>query len=670
MSRDVFISYKSDEYDIAYNIYKALKADGVSVWMAPQDIPGGSSYAMEITNAIKGCKIFVLVLSKAAQTSQWIPKEIDGAINAKKLILPFMVEKCDLNAEFSFLLSNIQFKDGYTNPDEALKKLIKEIKNNLGIKGTPPAAEPEKPAECTEAPATAAVPPEKIIEFVGKQLNGENPPIVKDEPKKKEPERKAYSPYEKDFDKKDAASPSDTSGAKEKTPAASSAAASSSVSSKTKKKNKKSKKKIIIAAAAVLILLAVVLIPALAGGDMFTPTITIAGSEYELDTSYLYFSEDTITGDDINSLSSFTNLSSLTFTDCIIEAPLFNQDIFFDFSSVTIKNCNISQEFYDSINLGACTNLYHLDISGNPLIESLNINEGELSRLSTLIISGTAIDNIETVYNSCPMLTHIDISDTPIRDIDFLAGNQSITTLGIANLELTTLDKLNEMIFLEELNASGNNIGTLDGISNCTLLEKVSLSDCGISDISVLGKSAAHLKEVNLKNNSISDLSPLENCTLLTTIDVTSNNITSLAPLKNSAEMKKIFASDNEITSIEGIEALALLNELDLSKNKLTKISAPLVFDNYASVYLNDNELTEIALSSENNYNKITLHNNSFSDGTYLNSINSSSITLDYTEGLSLDALQNNFLNLTIYGCPLDKQAEITNNVYGVTFAE
>ena len=664
MIRDVFISYKSDEYDIAYNIYKALKADGVSVWMAPQDIPGGSSYAMEITNAIKGCKIFVLVLSKAAQTSQWIPKEIDNAINEKKLILPFMVEKCTLNAEFSFLLSNIQFKDGYTDPDKALKLLIKEIKNNLGIKDASHNTADKKPASSAGAPATASVPPEKIIEFVGKQLNGENPPVIKEEPEKA-PERKAYSPYEAGFDKKEAASPGNPSTAKEKA----SVAAASSVSSKTKKKNKKSKKKIIIAAAAALLIIAAVLIPVLTGGNMFTPTITIAGSEYEADTSYMYFSGDTITEDDINSLSSFTNLTSLTFTDCIIEAPLFNQDIFFDFSSVTIKNCNISQEFYDSMNLGACANLYHLDISGNPLIESLNINEGELSRLSALIISGTAIDNIETVYNSCPMLTHIDISDTPIRDIDFLAGNQSITTLGIANLELTTLDTLNEMIFLEELNAAGNNIGTLDGISNCTLLEKVSLSDCGISDISVLSKSAEHLKEVKLSNNSISDLSPLEGCIHLITIDVTSNNITSLAPLKNSAEMKKIFASDNEITSTEGIEALPLLNELDLSKNKLTKISAPLVFDNYASVYLNDNQLTKISLSSENKYNNITLHNNSFSDGTYLNSINSSSITLDYTEGLSLDALQNNFLNLTIYGCPLDKQAEITNSVYGVTFA-
>ena len=93
MSKDVFISYKSDEFGIASYIYEELKRNGISAWMAPQDIPGGSSYAMEITKAIKECRIFLLVLSKAAQTSQWIPKEIDNAINEKKLILPFMVEK-------------------------------------------------------------------------------------------------------------------------------------------------------------------------------------------------------------------------------------------------------------------------------------------------------------------------------------------------------------------------------------------------------------------------------------------------------------------------------------------------------------------------------------------------------------------------------------------------
>ena len=63
MSKQIFISYKSEEYDEALWVKNRLEKEKVSCWMAPMDIPGGSSYAVEITKAIKECKIYVLILS-------------------------------------------------------------------------------------------------------------------------------------------------------------------------------------------------------------------------------------------------------------------------------------------------------------------------------------------------------------------------------------------------------------------------------------------------------------------------------------------------------------------------------------------------------------------------------------------------------------------------------
>ena len=56
---DAFISFKAEEINDAIWIRTALETNGISCWMAPDSIPGGSSYVNEISDAIKNSKVFV-----------------------------------------------------------------------------------------------------------------------------------------------------------------------------------------------------------------------------------------------------------------------------------------------------------------------------------------------------------------------------------------------------------------------------------------------------------------------------------------------------------------------------------------------------------------------------------------------------------------------------------
>ena len=126
---DVFISYRSNEYVHANRVRSALMFNGISCWMAPESIGIGSDYASEIPKAISQCRIFVLLLSQGAQESEWVPKELDKAISCKRVIMPFMIERCRLNNRFSFCLSNIQILDGYIkNQDAAVQELVDRIR--------------------------------------------------------------------------------------------------------------------------------------------------------------------------------------------------------------------------------------------------------------------------------------------------------------------------------------------------------------------------------------------------------------------------------------------------------------------------------------------------------------------------------------------------------------
>lgn len=161
---DVFISYKTDDFQQANWVRQVLEHNGIRCWMAPASIPGGSSYAVEIPASIRECRFFVLILSEQTQLSKWVPRELDQAINEGKIILPFMLENCALRDDFNFYLSNVQRYAAYENKAAAVEKMVREIQalqqaaNPLPEPSEP--ATPQQPA-APEKPAAPELPPQK-----------------------------------------------------------------------------------------------------------------------------------------------------------------------------------------------------------------------------------------------------------------------------------------------------------------------------------------------------------------------------------------------------------------------------------------------------------------------------------------------------------------------------
>lgn len=133
---DVFISYKSEEYTEASWVKAVLEENGFTCWMAPASIPGGSSYADEIYEAISSCGVFVLILSSHAQNSIWIKKELDIALNTKKVILPFAIEDCKLQNAFNLYLTDVQRYYAYESRVTAIQQMIQRIRSVINADGS------------------------------------------------------------------------------------------------------------------------------------------------------------------------------------------------------------------------------------------------------------------------------------------------------------------------------------------------------------------------------------------------------------------------------------------------------------------------------------------------------------------------------------------------------
>lgn len=153
--KDIFISYKSEEQKHALWLRSILEAKGYSCWLDTSCIPGGSSYAEKIPTAIEECRIFIILLSQQSQSSIWVRKELDIALNCEKVIMPFMLEDCVLAKDFQFYLTNVQRYPAYENRLAALNKMLRDIDAILQESPQAPKQGSSRPQPRTSAPRKA-----------------------------------------------------------------------------------------------------------------------------------------------------------------------------------------------------------------------------------------------------------------------------------------------------------------------------------------------------------------------------------------------------------------------------------------------------------------------------------------------------------------------------------
>lgn len=133
---EVFISYSSKQFEEAKAIRSHLREAGVSCWMAPDSIPGGSQYWQEIPIALANTKVLVLLLTPDAESSKWVPKEVNTAIENRSIVIPFQPFDYENGAAFRFILSDIQIIRAWNYAEDTrMGRLVVEVLKALREKG-------------------------------------------------------------------------------------------------------------------------------------------------------------------------------------------------------------------------------------------------------------------------------------------------------------------------------------------------------------------------------------------------------------------------------------------------------------------------------------------------------------------------------------------------------
>src|SRR5580658_9229447 len=156
-SRDAFLSYASRDGEVAERLCRELEAGGLTVWMAPRDVPAGANYADAIVRALNGCRTLVVVLSAHSVGSAHVGKEIERASAKRRPILAVRLDEVALTPALEYFLSESQWIDARSGLQAALPKLTDGIRRIAS--GSPPPAQVAARIPAAAAPAPTPVAP-------------------------------------------------------------------------------------------------------------------------------------------------------------------------------------------------------------------------------------------------------------------------------------------------------------------------------------------------------------------------------------------------------------------------------------------------------------------------------------------------------------------------------
>ena len=109
MTYDLFISHSSEDAETALALVADFENRNITCWVAPRDIPMGSSYHEEIVHAIENSRAVLLLFSSSADKSAHVLREVELAEQGRKPILPLRIDVSDPAGGLKYMLANKQW---------------------------------------------------------------------------------------------------------------------------------------------------------------------------------------------------------------------------------------------------------------------------------------------------------------------------------------------------------------------------------------------------------------------------------------------------------------------------------------------------------------------------------------------------------------------------------
>ena len=204
-----------------------------------------------------------------------------------------------------------------------------------------------------------------------------------------------------------------------------------------------------------------------------------------------------------------------------------------------------------------------------------------------------------------------DNVDAPITKKDLL----QIKTLSIySGKGIREITGLEYMTNLEKLTLRESNVKDISAISKLRGLKYVDLTSNSIESIHPI-EQLENINMLFLRDNKISDLTPLSKMKKIKTLDLIGNNIKDIQPLFTLSTMKQLYLANNQISDLTGIDRLNNVKLLWIGNNKINNVEPISKISNLIELEISDSEIKDISpLSQLGNLQVLNLEENYISD--------------------------------------------------------
>ncbi len=266
----------------------------------------------------------------------------------------------------------------------------------------------------------------------------------------------------------------------------------------------------------------------------------------------------------------------------------------------------------------------------------------DVENLTTLKHIGKDLITLEGIED-LTSLTELNISRSQIKDLMPISELNSLTHLILIQNKISDIYPLSKLTSLKYLDIYGNFISDIYPFSKLTSLTSLNLQGNRIIDISPI-ENLTNLTALNIENNQISDISIVSNLKKLSWFILSQNRINDLSPISNLTSLKTLYTSTNQISDISPLANLISLTALVLDHNKLiSDISVIANFTELEFLTLGVNQITDISpLANLTSLNNLRLSSNQISDISPLANLTSLNyLRLDSNQISDISALAN-----------------------------
>ncbi|MBC2183113.1 LPXTG cell wall anchor domain-containing protein [Listeria sp. FSL L7-0233] len=184
-----------------------------------------------------------------------------------------------------------------------------------------------------------------------------------------------------------------------------------------------------------------------------------------------------------------------------------------------------------------------------------------------------------------------------------------ITRLSAVTAGVTTIEGMQYLNNLSELELKDNQITDLSPIENLTNITELELSGNPLKDVSSIA-GLKSIKTLDLISTQITNVTPLTDLTNLQVLYLDLNQITDISPLAGLSNLQYLSFGYTQVSDLTPLANLSKLTNLNAGDSKVSDISPLASLPNLIEAHLKDNQISDVSpLANIPNLFNITLTN-------------------------------------------------------------